>query len=769
MSTCNQPLAALVENALALLRRGDLDRCEQACDQILTLQPNHFPALQLRGIAALQRSDHSRAARWLSAAVAANPAAGPAHSNLAAALLALRKPQESLASCETALRLAPNLAEAWSNHGSALLALGRAEQALVSFERSIELAPTLHDAHFGRGNTLLELHRFEEALASYERALHFAPHVAAALNNKANALLQLQRPAEALAALEQALALSPEFAEALNNRGSALQSLHRSLEALEDFRGALRLRPDFAAAFANMANACLSLGRFDEALDCCDRALALCPDLTAALNCRATALRALNRLEEAADTYARLLAIAPGYEYALGNHLFARAGACDWSGRAAQIATLTAKIISQERVCQPLALLSISDSAALQLQCARRFVADRYPAAAPLARRARATHARVRVAYLSADFHDHPVSYLLAGVIERHDRTAYETYGVWLRRQGHESALHQRMRRAFDQFEDVSGLSDEEVAQRLSAGQIDIAVDLTGHTRGGRLGILASRPAPLQVSFLGYTGTSGADYVDYLIADRFVIPPESAGHYAERIAYLPYTFLPNDDGQSIAAATPRRRDLGLPEKSFVFCAFNNAYKLNPLIFDVWMRILTATPGSVLWLRDGTRSMRANLCREAEVRGVSAERLMFAPPVPAMEHHLARYRAADLFLDTVPYGAHATARDALWVGLPVLTCTGQAFASRVAGSLLTALGLGDLVTGQLHEYESVALRLAASPGELATLRARLLEQRLSSPAFGTDLFRRQLESAYALMWQRHRRGDRPESFAVPPLA
>jgi len=355
---------------------------------------------------------------------------------------------------------------------------------------------------------------------------------------------------------------------------------------------------------------------------------------------------------------------------------------------------------------------------------------------------------------------------LIAGVLEHHDRTQFETTGISLQRPAEPDPMTQRLQRAFEHFHDVSDLSDRDVASRLREWEIDIAVDLTGHTRGGRLGILALRPAPVQVSYLGFTGTLGASFVDYLIADEVAVPPDQARFFSEHIARLPYCYLPNDDAQPVARETPSRADLGLPDDAFVFCALHNTYKLNPPVFDVWMRLLRDTPGSVLWLRGGEAVMRSNLAREALARGVAPERLVFAERLPSMEIHLARYRRADLFLDALPYGGHATARDALWAGLPVLTCAREAFASRVAASQLHALDLPELVTSSLEEYATRALELAHSPARLAELRERLADRKRTRPVFETDLYRRHLEAAYFAMAERRRRGEAPQSFSVP---
>lgn len=753
-----------IQQALALIHGGQLPQAEALCRQVLAREAQNFNALQLLGHIFLQRQDYIGAAKWLSAARSINPASAPVHSNLAVALLALRRPREALDCCDAALGLKPHFPEAICNRGHALCALGRPDEGLASYEQALSLASGFYDAHVGRTNALLTLKRYEDALSSCDRALHINPRSIDAWCLRGTVLLKVKRAEEALAAFDRALSFAPNSPEAHNNRGTALRDLKRPAEALDAYARALRLRPEFAEAYCNVANAGLDAGKYDEALGYCERALRIRPDFLDALNIRGTALRVLKRYEEAASTYERLLAAAPRYGHALSHLLFARANLCNWSDRADQASQVVQRVAAGENASSPHTFLWISDSAAAQLQCARTYAAGEFPATAPLWRGEGYRHRRLRVAYLSADFHDHPVAHLIAGVLERHDRSRFETIGVSLHRDPVAGAMHSRMRQAFEHFYDASDAGDRDVAVLLREREIDIAVDLTGHTRGGRLGILAFRPAPVQVNYLGFTGTSGASYIDYLIGDDVAIPEDQERFFCERIVRMPHSFLPNDDRQPIAD-TPRRRDLGLPETGFVFCAFNNTYKLNPIMFDIWMRLLKETPGSVLWLRGAEVAVRANLAREAEARGVGAERLVHAPRLESMDAHLARYPQADLFLDTLPYGAHATARDALWAGLPVLTCTGDAFATRVAASLLSALDLAELVASSLEEYTARALALAHSADRLAELRAKLAHQRATRPLFDTDLYRQHLESAYATLSERQRRGDLAASLSV----
>jgi protein O-GlcNAc transferase len=756
--------AGRIEKALAFIHTGQLRQAEALCREVLSQEPRNFNALQLLGHVALQSRDYSGAAQSLAAALSVSCASAAVNSNLAVALLALRRPREALAFCDTALVLKPQFPEARCNRGNALCALDRPAEALVDYEHAISLSPAFFDAHVGRTNALLTLKRYEEAFASSERACQVDSRSIHAWMLQGRVLLRWKRPQDALAAFDQALLLSPTSAEAHNNRGTALRDLRRPVEAMDAYERAVSLRPDFAEAWCNAANISLDAGRYEEALVRCDQALRMQPKLLDALNIRGTALRVLKRHEEAASVYEIILAASPLFGQAQSHLLCARASLCDWSHRAEQVSFITERVAAGESASAPHAFLWISDSAEAQHRCASLYAAEQFPAPAALWRGERHGHERLRVAYLSADYADHPVSHLLAGVVERHDRCRFETFGIALHRDPTTGAMWSRMQRAFEHFHDVSEAGDREIAKMLRDHEIDIAVDLTGHTRGGRLGILALRPAPLQVNYLGFAGTSGANYVDYLIADGITVPSGQERFFSERIVRLPHSFMPNDDGQLIAGESPRRRDLGLPESGFVFCAFNNACKLNPDMFETWMALLKATPGSVLWLRGG-ESVRANLGREARARGVDAARLIFAPRIQAMDAHLARYRQADLFLDTLPYGAHATARDALWSGLPVLTCVGNSFAGRVAASLLASLDMPELVTSRIEDYASRALQLANSPALLAEVRDKLARQKLALPTFDTDAYRLYLESAYCTMWERHRRGEPPQDFSV----
>jgi predicted O-linked N-acetylglucosamine transferase (SPINDLY family) len=432
---------------------------------------------------------------------------------------------------------------------------------------------------------------------------------------------------------------------------------------------------------------------------------------------------------------------------------------CDWRRFSEDIAAIAQGLHEGKRIVNPFINVQLSQSMADQLQCARIWTAHEAPVSpTPLWRGERYSHGKIRIAYVSADFHAHATSALMAGVFEQHDRSRFETVAISFGPDDR-SAMRARVMGAFDRFIDVQTKSDGEIAQTLRQMEIDIAVDLKGYTKQNRSRIFAHRAAPIQVNYLGYPGTMGAPYIDYIIADRIVVPDEHRAYFDERVVYLPDTYQCNDSKRPLMSAALSRKAAGLPDHAFVYCCFNNNYKIVPAIFSVWMRLLRGVEGSVLWLLEDTPEALANLRREAEAAGVSGTRIVAAQRTSG-EEHLARHCLADLFLDTQPYGAHTTASDALWMGLPVLTVLGPTFASRVAASLLHAAGAPELIAPSLHDYEQAALRFAREPQALAALKAKLVHNRGESTLFDTTRFTRNLESAYAAMWQRHQQGAAP---------
>jgi predicted O-linked N-acetylglucosamine transferase (SPINDLY family) len=544
--------------------------------------------------------------------------------------------------------------------------------------------------------------------------------------------------------------------------------LDREKDALNSYDRAVSLKPDDVEALYGRGTALRLHKRYSEALDDFERALTSAPNSVDILYRKAEALRDLHRSAEAADTFAQVLRLAPERDFALGNLLHARLQVCDWTDYDQNVEAALQAVDAGKRVYLPGPFFSVAPSAKVQWQCAQIFAARKQR----VERSARWTgetysHDKIRVAYVSADFREHPVSVLLVGVLEHHDRRRFEVTGIALSIE-QKSPLGQRVKTAFDRFIDVSGKTDPEVAALLRKLEIDIVVDLMGLTGSGRPGIFEHRPAPLQVSYLGYTGTTASPDLDYVIADTIVIPPAAQRYYTEQAVYMPECYQPSDGKRGIAAATPTRGECGLPQQGFVFCCFNTHYKISPSFFAVWMRLLRSVPGSVLWLSAGLPEAVRNLGSAALQHDVAPERLVFAPRLGDTEQHLARYGLADLFLDTLPFNAHATASDALWAGVPVLTCRGASFAGRVAASLLTAMGLPELITASLEEYQAEALKLATTPTLLSDLRARVLNNRSTHALFATARYTAHLEMAFSTMLDRCRRGELPSGFTVLPL-
>jgi protein O-GlcNAc transferase len=766
-SPVSNTVAAQFQAALARQRQGDIVQAEAMYKAILRTQPKHAGALHLLGMMALQKGNAQRARDLIQRSIDFNPTRAEPHADLGSALRALGLLPEALASYDRALELKPDLVPALFNRGTVLQDLNRPAEALVCHDGAIELQPHLVAAHYSRALALSALKRYDEALEGFDRTLLMAPNYVEALSNRGIVLQELKRPAEALACFERALQLDPRSAKALNNRGNALRSLNRPAEALPDFERALQIDPVCFEALRNRGGALRELKLSEEALAGIDAALRLRPDCAALLRERAETLIDLKRYGEATECLARLFEVDPDIDYAQGLRLHLQRLDCDWTCYERRAEELVEATNAGRRADYPFPLLSVTDSAAAQLQCARTFVLDKHPAAqAPLWKGERYSHDRIRVAYVSGDLRKHVVSSLLVGVFEKHDRNRFETVAISLQPE-EDTPVGRRVGTAFDTFIDVSRHSDQAAAALIRELEIDIAVDLMGFTKGSRTAILAHRAAPVQVNYLGYPGTMGAPYIDYILADEFVIPVRARDFYAEEVVYLPVCFQANDDGRASAGRPPLRQDHSLPESGLVLCCFNNNYKFNPGCFDIWTRLLRAAPDCVLWLLADTAEVESNLRHRAREAGVEPQRLIFAGRTSYAEH-LARLQCADLFLDTVPFTGGTTASDVLWAGVPMLTCAGEAFAARMAGSLLTAVGLPELVTHSLAEYEARALELVGNPTLLSDARLRLAHNKLTAPLFNTERFTRHLEAAYTSMWERASRGEAPKSFAVGRL-
>jgi protein O-GlcNAc transferase len=719
---------------LARHRAGDLAGAAKIYRGVLARSPREPTALRLLGAVELQRDNLDDARALLSRAIEHGTRPVDAHYLLGIVLTRKALAEEAARQFRTCISLDPRHAAARVALGCLVQQTGDMEGALKLFMEAAAIDPRLADAWYNAGKASYELGRLPEALASYDRALMAQPKRADALNNRGIVLSELARHAEALATFDRAIAARPGYAEAHNNRGVTL----------------------------------LALKRFEDAIASFDRALAARPGYAEALEHRGKCLMRAGRYEAAAADFSALLAIDPHRKYALGYLIHARMHACEWGTLSADCARLINQLRAGHAVCAPFPLLAIPCAPADQLQCARQFAAAQYPAAPdPLWRGERTPHQRLRIGYVSGEFREQATSYLIAEMLESHDRARFEIHGI-SSGPHEESPMRRRLEAAMEHFVDIAEMTDDAAAQLLRRREIDILVNLNGYFGEERTGVFARRPAPLAVNYLGFPGTMGADYIDYIIADRHVIPPQDAHAYAEKVVHLPECYQANDSQRRIADIVPSRREARLPNEGFVFCCFNNNHKIMPHVFDVWMKLLCEVPGSVLWLLEGNPGVTQNLRREAVNRGVAGERIVFAPRV-SLDLHLARHRLADLFLDTLPHNAHTTASDALWTGLPLVTCVGSTFAGRVAASLLATLGLDALATTSLGEYEALALRLARDATLLGEVRRMLAARRDSSPLFDAKRLCRHMEAAFIRMWERHRDGAAPAGFSLDSAA
>ena len=725
--------------ALALARQGRLVEAKAMLETLARAPLPEAGVMKLLasvsfalGDAAAHAGDIATAIVFYDRSIALQPGDLEPHYNKGVVLYKAGRVDEAAASYVCALAIAPQFAAAHSALGELRSEAGDDAAALHHHEQAVAIEPGNAEFHNNFGLALDRAHRHLEAVQCFDAALAIAPEVATAWSNRGVALHQLGRLAEALASADRAIAIDAADAEAWSNRGLVLHDLRRYDEALAAHEKATRLAPSFANAWANLGATFNTLKQPDRALVAYDRALA----------------------------------IEPANWQVQGDRLHTAMLLCDWKG----LATATQGIVDAiERVhafVHPFVLLPTGASPPLQKRNAARWLAANCAPGAEVHAASRgAEGGRVRLGYFSNDFRRHAMMELLVEVFERHDRSRFECTAFSLGPTTAD-AMRSRAMAAFDRFIDVGAMGDLEIAALSHSLGIDVAIDLNGYTQGARPGIFAARAAPLQVSYLGYPGTMAAPWMDYLLADAVVVPAEAFDAYSEQIAWLPHSYQANASWQAIAPASQQRRAAGLPDEGFVICSFNNSYKITPDVFDVWMRLLARVPGSVLWLIEANAVAAANLRGEAVRRGIAADRIVFAPRTNR-EAHLARHQLADLFVDTLHYGAHTTASDALRAGLPVLTCMGESFPSRVAASLCRQVGLDALVTTDVAVYEATALALATTERErLASLRRQLAEALPRSPLFDAAAFARDFEQLCVAMHERHRAGLQPAHLAVP---
>lgn len=719
-----------IDAAIAAHQRGDLIAAEAHYRRALAEDGETFNALRMLGILYVQKAQYVDAERLLGSALRRDANSPSCHYSYGWVLAKLGRLDDAVVAFDKAVTLSPGgFPAAHADRGCALLELGRVAEAVESHRQALAADSTYVPAHYNLGRALRRLGRYDEALDSYDRAIAANPAYAVAHVGRGNSLFDLGRHAEALAAHDEAIGITADLAEAWLGRGNTLLVLRRFADALSAYDRAIELNADLAGAWWGRGDILANQRRYDEAI----------------------------------LAYDRLLTLDPGFPGGRGARQYCNMCLCDWGDFESERGEIVASLRSGVLASMPGALLAMTSSADDQRRCAERLGRElpaRTDGAPEVARRR--DRPRIRVAYVSADFRSHPTANLIAELIESHDRERFDIVGVSLLPED-ASAMGQRMKKAFCSFVDVSGMPDAAAVRLMRELEIDIAVDLMGYTVHARPNIFAMRGAPIQVNYLGYPGTMGSDCIDYLIADDVTVPNSLSGFYAEKIVRLP-VFQPSDRLRQVADMPVSRAQAGLPESGFVFCCFNRNYKITPPVFATWANILRRAPDSVLWLFAEQETAIRNLRTQTRARGIDPERIVFAAGAP-YEEYLARYRLADLFLDTHPFNAGATANDALWAGVPILTRIGQAFSGRMAASLLTAVGLTELITASAGDYEALAIELATHADKMAAIRRKLADNRPTALLFDTPRYARNIETAFQIMHRRCAAGLPPDDIRV----
>jgi predicted O-linked N-acetylglucosamine transferase (SPINDLY family) len=720
----------------------------------LAVDPDHFTALQHLGAILADRGE-AAAAELFAHAARLKPSDPVIFYQLATALAGLERYDEALAAFDAAIALKNDIPRLHAGRGSVLHSLKRYDEAVAAYGAALQLRPNDALTHANQAAALQLAGRVDAALAAINRSLALKADDPKSLVIRALARIDLGDIAPGIADFEYALRLQPDNLELLQQFASALLKSGNPVRAIDVYSELLRRDPDNVDAYVGRAAVRYLVALHQDAVADCDAALARNPASAAALYNRANALAALKREDEALADIAATLALEPDLGQAYATRFSILAARCDFAERDQTAAELV-RVAEAGQPIYPFVLLYTKDDPALHRAAASLAAGSATRPRPPLK-----AHARLRIGYMSADWRNHVVAHQMIEVLERHDRSQFEIVGISLS-PGDGTPFRERVVKAFDRFVESGDCSDTDLAKRIAGLDLDIVVDCTGHTDRSRTRALKARPAPLAVGYLGYAGTLGADYIDYLIADGAVIGPDDDGFYAEKVVRLPFWFMPRDTTVRPAPA-PSRAEAGLPDTGLVFASFSNAYKIDAGLFAVWMRLLTAVPDSVLWLGLADEIARANLRAEAVRRGVDPARLRFAPKVASREAHLGRLKLIDVALDTRGYGGHATASDLLWAGVPMVTLSGRSFPARVGGAMLRYAGLDDLVAGDLAAYEQVALALAADGERRAAIRTHIAA--IHDRFFDMTRFARGLEAAYRTMIETLRQGRPPEAFAV----
>ncbi|MEE4358187.1 MAG: tetratricopeptide repeat protein, partial [Desulfococcaceae bacterium] len=762
-----------IQKALRLHEAGRIEEADEIYQEILRRIPDHPDALHLSGVAAHQQGEHDKAVAMIEKAIERVPGNPVFYSNLGAAVQGQGDWDRAAACYHKVLDISPENAEAYYNLGNVSKNKGDTDEALSYYQKAIHIKPGYAEAYHNLGNAI-QHEKPEEALVHYRKAVELKPDYPQAYNNMGNLFQGRKNLPEAVSCYQKALELKSDYAEAYNNLANIYKDQGRFAQAVAAYRKALELKPELVETLNNLGITLNEQDKKEEALACYRKAAKLRPDYAETFNNMGNLFQSVKKTDEAVRYYKKALAIDPEHSRAYSSLIFQLQHACAWDeiqNLMPGLDRLTRKALEDGRETEEMPFMSMmmrpdpahnyavakswSDAVSRRMEGQRgNFSFDK---------NSRARKDKITIAYLSNDFHNHATAHLMRTFFGLHNRKRFEIYAYSY---GKDDGSHYRkqIEKDCDRFVDIYAMNHAEAAQCIFRDQVDILIELKGYTKGNRLEICALRPAPVQVSYLGYPGTTGADFIDYIITDRGVSPVSHAPFFSEKFVYMPHTYQVNDHAQPISAKAMKRADFGLPDSSFVLCSFNQLYKTEPLMFDIWMRILRKIPGSVLWLFRGSASAQQNILKEAGARGVNPERIIFAQSMPKDEH-LARHRLADLALDTRIVNGHTTTSDALWAGLPVVTLEGTHFASRVSASLLSAVGLPELITRSSAEYEKLVLRLWENPAELENIKKKLAENCKSCPLFDTGRFVRNLEDAYAQIWKIYLTGEKPRQMEI----
>jgi predicted O-linked N-acetylglucosamine transferase (SPINDLY family) len=616
------------------------------------------------------------------------------------------------------------------------------------------------------GNIFLELKEYSNALDAYDKSIKIDPKYEEAWSNKGNVLFKLKRYDEAIAHYDKAIGLKPDYAEAWSNKGNTLSKLKCYEEALAHHNKAISLKSHYDEAWSNKGALLNELRHYEEAIACFDQTLILKPNFAEAWANKGIALGELKHYEETIAHYSKALSLKPDIDWIYGELIHTKMKIASWNNIQEEVKNLIDKVSLHHKIISPFLFKSLADNPFLHQQCAKIYAQDRYPPFPTLGPILKCSKKeKIRLGYFSPDFRKHPVAFLTSELFELHDRSRFEIFAFSLQKVPEDDEITLRLRKGFDHFIDVQNLSDLEIARMGRELELDIAIDLAGPTLGSRTEIFSYRTAPIQVNWLGYPGTFGADFIDYIIADHTIIPESDRQYYCEKVAYLPHTYMVDDSKRVASSRVFTRQECNLPEDAFIFCSFNNSYKLNQQTLDSWSRILLNTGNSILWIPKDNAQFNANIVFEFEQRGIAASRIIFATRVDLMTDHLARFALADLFLDTSPFNGHSTVVDSLKADVPVITRPGNSFASRVAASLLNAIQLPELIVATQEEYEALAIELATNPQRLLNIKQRLSHNRLTTPLFDTPMFTKHLEMAYTKMMERYQADLQPDHLLV----